>query len=120
MKLFLDDVRTPPGVGWTVVKTVNDAIEILKRNKELNITFEYASLDHDLVDGHYPWNQPIPYPENPVIVAKTGEKTGFDLVAWMCDNSIWPTKGIAVHSQNNDGRSRMLELICNHCSCTVW
>lgn len=51
MLLFLDDIRTPPGFGWIWVKTAGEAIEKLKTRK-----VDFASLDHDLADEHYPWN----------------------------------------------------------------
>jgi hypothetical protein len=42
MKLYLDDERQPP-VGWVLVKTAHDAIQILSE-QEVN----HVSLDHDL------------------------------------------------------------------------
>lgn len=53
IKLWIDDIRTPPSEEWTWVKSVNDAItEIIY--DELNIEYEgeiyLISLDHDAGD----------------------------------------------------------------------
>lgn len=53
MKLWVDDIRTPPSEEWTWVKSVNDAItEIIY--DELNVEYEgeiyLISLDHDAGD----------------------------------------------------------------------
>lgn len=109
MKLFLDDIRFPPDASWIVVKTAEAAIEELKKGF---ITF--ASLDHDLVDGHYPWNAGSPYPSNDDLVKRTGALTGLDVVLWMQANNIWPIDGVIVHSQNDIGRERMKRIIKEH------
>lgn len=50
MKLWVDDIRTPPSVEWIWVKSVNDAITEIISN-ESNIEHEseicLISLDHD-------------------------------------------------------------------------
>jgi hypothetical protein len=109
MKLFLDDIRTPPDNTWFVVRTAEAAIEELKKGR-----VTVASLDHDLVDGHYPWNAGHPYPSNDSLVASTGFMTGLNVVLWMQENNIWPDVGVVVHSQNDEGRKRMMEVIDNH------
>lgn len=43
MKIFLDDMRDPPNDSFTVVRTAQEAIELLKTNQVTAI-----SLDHDL------------------------------------------------------------------------
>lgn len=53
MKIWVDDIRTPPSKEWTWVKSVNDAIaEIIY--DELNVEYEgeicLISLDHDAGD----------------------------------------------------------------------
>ena len=45
MKLWLDDVRTPPE-GWVWAKTAQEAIDLL-----LTREIEEISLDHDLGEG---------------------------------------------------------------------
>ena len=107
-KLFLDDVRTPPSEGWIVVRTADEAIERLKQGD-----IDFASLDHDLADGHYPWNSEHPYPDNVALVRNTKEKTGYNVVCWMEENDVWPPLGTLVHSQNPVGRERMEKVIRN-------
>lgn len=43
MKLFVDDIRTPPDESWTLVRTVTEAIRAIAR-----FDFEEISLDHDI------------------------------------------------------------------------
>ena len=43
MKLWLDDVRDAPDVGWKVARTCQEAISVLKGGNVLTISF-----DHDL------------------------------------------------------------------------
>lgn len=109
MKLFLDDIRHPADKSWTIARDVPEAIRLLKTD-----TVTFASLDHDLADGHYPWNAPKPYPSNDILVANTGVLTGLNLVEWMRDNDCWPVDGVVVHSQNDIGKERMLEIINKH------
>jgi len=49
MKLWLDDLRTPPDESWTWVKTSQEAMEMLDTGSIVEI-----SLDHDL--GSDLWN----------------------------------------------------------------
>lgn len=90
MKLFLDDVREPAPlgfIGYTVVKTYEEAIELLKTGK-----VEKASLDHDLGT----------------------EKTGYDVICWMEENNVWPRNGVIVHSQNPVGKQKMEVVVKKH------
>lgn len=81
--LWLDDLRPAPE-GWTLVRSVNEAILLLATGTVLR-----ASLDHDLgefaVDG--------------------GD--GFRLVDWMAEHDVWPPGGVLIHSANPVGRARM-------------
>jgi hypothetical protein len=79
MKLWLDDLRTPPDDTWTWVKTVDDAITLMKTGAVAE-----ASLDHDL--GQDDQGQQLP--------------EGRRLAYWMAENDCWPTESIAVHSAN--------------------
>lgn len=96
MNLWLDDIRDPAEhghVGWTWVKTYEDAIAALQTG-----TVERASLDHDLS-----------------IKATMGttapdEKTGYHVVCWMEENNVWP-KVVSVHSANPAGAKRMRDVI---------
>lgn len=48
MKLWIDDIRTPPRKGWVWAKTSARAIAILEKNSK---NIEYVSFDHDLSYG---------------------------------------------------------------------
>lgn len=104
-KMFMDDVRQPHlhgCLGWTLVKTADEAIELLKTG-----TVEEASLDHDLLEEHYPWNC--------TELPPAGAKTGYDVVLFLRDNPhLWPINGCRVHSMNTAGKYRMLQVINEH------
>ena len=105
MILWLDDVRKPwqhGYIGVTWAKTADEAITILSTQ-----TVEFASLDHDLADEHYPWAdvQPKNY----------REKTGYDVVLWLEANpDKWPVRGVRIHSANPVGKKRMEQVVYNH------
>lgn len=81
--LWLDDVRLPPK-GWTWVKTVAKAKQQLLTGQVIA-----ASLDHDL-----------------------GElEDGTDLVEWMAEQNVWPSRKPIVHSANPVGAARMRQII---------
>jgi hypothetical protein len=90
IRLWLDDLRTPPDDSWTWVKTVADATALMEAGEVAE-----ASLDHDLgedVDGRE-------LPE------------GRTLIYWMAEHECWPTKAITVHSANPVGVDYMLGMI---------
>jgi len=100
MNLWLDDVRDCPFIGdWIVVKNYDQAIQALSQEK-----FEEAWLDHDLAYEHY----------GHVPEAQYEEKTGYDVVKWMEENAIWPTKRCTVHSMNPVGSQKMCKVIAKH------
>lgn len=99
MNLFLDDERTPPSVSpyggpivWDyVVRTVDEAIKLIKTGK---ITF--ISLDHDLGD--------------------VTEKDGYDVACFIemgAYNGTLPRIRWALHSQNVVGRKEMYAALTN-------
>jgi len=99
INLWLDDIRDPIDqgyVGWTWVKTVDDAISLLKTGNVVR-----ASLDHDLS-----LLATLGYPDK--------EKTGYDVICWMEEHNIWPEKGVRVHSMNPVGRQRMMAVIVKY------
>lgn len=95
--LWLDDYRKPwqfgyLGAEW--VKTAPEAIELLKTGM-----VRFASLDHDLLPEHYPWNC------NSI---EDCDGTGYDVVQFLLANpEFWPPEGVRVHSANPMGRARM-------------
>jgi hypothetical protein len=110
MKLWLDDIRPAP-VGWTWVKTADEAREKLQTQ-----IVTHASLDHDLgacetcMGGRTAeqWLE-----EHNCMQMPNCEHfgTGYTLVCWMEQNDIWPTEFCTIHSRNPAGRMRMAQVI---------
>jgi len=90
VKLWLDDVRTPPDESWTWVKTVEEAIALMNSGEVVE-----ASLDHDLGQD----DQGAQLQE------------GRTLVYWMVENDCWPSESITVHSANVVGVDYMVGMI---------
>jgi hypothetical protein len=86
VKIWVDDIRTPPDDTWKWLKTSAEAIEWLEDSKVLcketsaAYNAEIMSLDHDL----------------------GGDDTTRPIVLWMCENDFWPLE-VRVHSQNPVG-----------------
>jgi hypothetical protein len=85
MKIFLDDIRNAPDDSWTVVRTAQEALKLLK---EGNV--EVISLDHDL---------------------GSGKLTGYDVVKWI-EKEVFLKKeykspAIQIHSANPVGRQNI-------------
>ena len=84
IKVYLDDLRTPPD-GWVLVKTAQEAIDLLITND-----VEEISLDHDLGEE-----------EN---------GTGYDVITWLekevYENNFIPPV-IHIHTANPVARERM-------------
>ena len=84
MKVFLDDLRTPPE-GWTLVKWPDEAIALLKTG-DVSI----ISLDHDLGDDE--------------------RGTGNDVILWIEEAVVlgeFKPPIIKVHSANTSARNKM-------------
>lgn len=101
MNLWLDDNREPWNhgcLGWEWVKTAEAAIAALQTGRVLK-----ASLDHDLLPEHYPWNCPDGLPPR-------GAGTGWDVTGWLVEHpQFYPVGGVALHSANPLGVARMRE-----------
>lgn len=102
--LWLDDIRPPWQHGYinaTWIKTASECIDCLKTGH-----FDFASLDHDLADEHYPWNCKD-------ITRSIG--TGYDVVCFLEEKpEFWPLNGVRVHSANPVGKARMEVVIKRH------
>lgn len=88
-RIWLDDERAPPK-GWYWVKSVPQAVGILREQKVL-----YLSLDHDMgvyADGLERLN-------------------GYALVKWIRMKDRWPLMGIDIHSLNAVGAESMRAFI---------
>jgi hypothetical protein len=108
VKLWLDDVRDPARygfVGWTWVKTVDEARQLLETGR-----VERASLDHDLGacgPCYALWEA------DPGGVMPNCEHfgTGYTLCLWMAETGKWPKEKPRVHSMNPVGAARMRGVI---------
>lgn len=82
MKIWVDDIRTPPSSDWIWFKTSRHACEWLVGMTlgDNNLRIDVMSLDHDL----------------------GGDDTTRPIVLWMCENDFWPVKTV-VHSANPVG-----------------
>lgn len=87
MNIFLDDERNPPD-GFILVKTVDECIEKLKLGY-----VEILSLDHDLGEN---------------------KETGYDLVKYMIEHDLYPTKAIFLHTMNPVGRENMYKTLIRY------
>lgn len=110
MRLWLDDIRPAPA-GWTHVKTVQEAKDVLMTG-----LVTHASLDHDLgactecMAGRSTeqWLHESNMQSMPNC---THFGTGYDLVTWMEENNVWPSESILCHSRNPVGRARMQQVL---------
>lgn len=90
MKLFVDDERPPPDLGWDLVLSAEVAILWLQfRTQVQGLTIDAVSLDHDL--GYT-------------------SDTVMPVLFWMRDNNCWPRE-LYVHTANENGEEVMLGFI---------
>lgn len=87
--LWLDDVRTPPSVAWTWVKTSFEAIKALRSK-----SFDIVSLDHDLGEGAGDGYEVLKY-----------------LEAEAFRNPEFKVPEIRIHTSNSAARIRMLQAV---------
>jgi len=84
MKLYLDDQRPAPE-GWALVKTPEEAIELLKSNRVTHL-----SLDHDL--------------------GLSEDRTGYAVLLWIeqqCVEGDFVPPSITIHTANAGAKARM-------------
>lgn len=80
MKIWVDDIRTPPDSGWLWFTSSAYVIKALSIYYNKGFEIDLMSLDHDL----------------------GGDDTTRPIVLWMCENDYWP-KEVVVHSANPVG-----------------
>lgn len=117
MILWLDDLRSPAAhgyIGARWAKTYEAAIAALQSGDVL-----FASLDHDIgacaactEAGLHIGDMETP--ETTFLNTCPHSKTGYDVVCWMEEHGVWPPHGVAVHSMNPVGRTRMQQAIDRH------
>lgn len=82
--IYLDDIRDPPDINWTVCRTVKEAKKLFIQNE-----VDFISFDHDLGEG----------------------ESGYDLAKWMVKNFKYPKLGYTVHSSNPVGATNIKEIL---------
>lgn len=89
INLYLDDLRDIPD-GFVGARSVEETISLIGKNKVYIL-----SLDHDLG------------------INEEGElqKTGYDLVKYICGNGIRPANKIYIHTDNIVGQNNMYETL---------
>lgn len=111
MDVYMDDMRTPPTVGWIVVRTIEEVKELLRRGVVYNL-----SLDHDMgaceecVKAHRDVGD-FSTPETTFVSWCRHAEDGTKLVHWMIETGNWPVEKPTVHSMNPVGRARMKGMI---------
>ena len=99
MKLWLDDIRDPPDASWTIARTADEAIALLREPKH---HFTLASLDHDL--GHCPSCESCDGYRN--VCGCRCHLSGTFVVNWMASEEVWPER-VRIHSMNPVGAKNM-------------
>lgn len=88
VKVWVDDIRTPPDNTWLWFKESAGALRWLETRRAHGISLgSVMSLDHDL----------------------GGEDTTRPVVLWMCENEAWPDE-IRVHSANPPGSIWLMQM----------
>ena len=114
-RLYLDDVRTPIGDEWVVVRNYDEFVAQIKMNGLGN--FEVISLDHDLGEGamvEYYTNVKNNYMLD---YNNIEERTGMDCCRYLVSESMnekIPLPQIYVHSANPIGSANMMGYINNY------
>ena len=92
LNLWLGDLQRAPtfiesGLVWATARTGDEAIEMLRSGD-----VEFASLEYDISGGCH-------------------EKTGWDVMTWMTENSVWPKNGVRIHALNYAWSEVMISLV---------
>jgi hypothetical protein len=115
-RIYLDDVRTPIGTDWVIVRNYDQFVSTVRLYGLEN--FEVISLDHDLGEEsmiEYYTNVKNNYVLNYDNIV--GEKTGYDCCKFLVSESMSkkiPLPQIYVHSANPIGSANMMGYINNY------
>jgi len=102
IKLWVDDIRTPPDKSWIWARSYQEAIYELSLG---NVTL--ISLDHDL--GVQKESKYINTPH-----VDTSIKTGYDVICWIEESVYYDRLDLPMmlcHSMNPVGRKRIETVI---------
>ena len=115
-RLYLDDVRTPIGTDWVIIRNYEHFVSTIRLYGLEN--FDVISLDHDLGDEsmiEYYTNVKNNYVLNYDNIVN--EKTGYDCCKFLVAESMSkkiPLPQIYVHSANPIGSANIIGYINNY------
>lgn len=89
-KLWVDDLRTPPGPEWDWEKSSQNAIRWLRRREAHEV--DVISLDHDL----------------------GGDDTTRPVVLWLVESEFWPAQRVRCHSANPVGWEWVTSMVARY------
>ena len=115
IRLYLDDVRTPNGEDWQVVRNYDEFVAHIKLNGLEN--YEVISLDHDLGESAMQEYYTNVKPNYELDYKRIEEKTGMDCARFLVAESIAkniPLPQIYVHSANPIGTHNILGYVNNY------
>ena len=114
-RIYLDDVRTPTGNNWIVVR---DYDEFVSKVNELGLeNIEIISLDHDLGDTAMNEYYNNVHPNYTLDYNNITEKTGLDCAKFLVAESMntkIPLPQIYVHSANPIGSANIMGYVNNY------
>lgn len=114
-KVYLDDVRTPKGADWVVVRNYDEFVAEINSIGLENI--EVISLDHDLGETAMKEYFDNALPNYTIDYNNIEEKTGYDAAKWLVTRSILtniPLPQIYSHSANPIGAANIIGYINNY------
>ena len=113
-RIYLDDVRTPVGKGWVVVRNYDEFIQKINTIGLENI--ELISLDHDLGDSAMAeWHYGV-VKNYTINYDNITEKTGYDCAKWLVNKWLdgEPVVKVVTHSANAVGSANIMGYINNY------
>lgn len=102
MKLFIDDIRTPPDESWHICRSVSAAIRALDMFWQ---QVEEINLDHDISHQVVIGRMSRPYP-----CEETFEAVAHYIACLKAIDETWSPK-IQIHTSNYVGAQNMLAIL---------
>jgi hypothetical protein len=107
MKLFIDDLHEPPDDTWTVVRTGQEAIELIKKDLQYQDTVPYVSYDDPKVISHISFDHDLADTNTPEVTGYTVLKFIEDCVHY----HYYEPPFMTIHSMNCVGMHKMKQCI---------
>lgn len=112
MKLFIDDIRTPPDDSWNICRDVSSAIRALDMFYE---SVTEINLDHDIshqisMTGTKGMSRPYPCSETFEAVARYIALIRKAELNYRASDNAWNPK-IQIHTSNHVGAKNMFDIL---------